>query len=319
MSKADTGKERRILSIYTELVNGKVINKAEMAEKYGVDARSIQRDLADIRSFIEESTIETGIENDLIYDAKQKGFRLEQINKMKFTNDEVLAICKILLDSRAFRKDDMNAILDKLMDCCVPKKNQKMVNDLISNEKYHYVPPRHNKHFINAMWDIGQAIRDCKMIEITYKRLKGKKTVKRRIKPLGIMFSEYYFYLTAFIDEEETKKDFDVINDSYPTIYRIDRIAKYVVLDEKFHQPYISRFEEGEFRKRIQFMYGGKLQKVKFKYSGTDVDAVLDRLPTAKIINEENGGYVIVAEVFGKGIDMWLRSQSDYVSDVNIT
>ena len=91
------------------------------------------------------------------------------------------------------------------------------------------------------------------------------------------------------------------------------------MLDEKFHQPYISRFEEGEFRKRIQFMYGGKLQKVKFKYSGTDVDAVLDRLPTAKIINEENGGYVIVAEVFGKGIDMWLRSQSDYVSDVNIT
>lgn len=54
MSKADTGKERRILSIYTELVNGKIINKAEMAKKYGVDVRSIQRDLADIRSFIEE-------------------------------------------------------------------------------------------------------------------------------------------------------------------------------------------------------------------------------------------------------------------------
>ena len=137
MSKADTGKERRILSIYTELVNGKVINKAEMAEKYGVDARSIQRDLADIRSFIEESTIETGVENDLVYDAKQKGFRLEQTNKMKFTNDEVLAICKILLDSRAFRKDDMNVILDKLMDCCVPRQNKKRVDDLISNEKYH--------------------------------------------------------------------------------------------------------------------------------------------------------------------------------------
>ena len=59
-------------------------------------------------------------------------------------------------------------------------------------------------------------------------------------------------------------------------------------------------------------MYGGKLQKVKFEYSGTDV-AVLDRLPTARIIKEEDGKYVIEAEVFGKGNEMWLRSQRENV------
>ncbi len=75
------------------------------------------------------------------------------------------------------------------------------------------------------------------------------------------MFSEYYFYLTAFIDEEETKKDFDVLNDSFPTIYRLDRIVRLEVLKEKYHIPYSNRFEEGEFRKRIQFMFGGKLKK----------------------------------------------------------
>lgn len=48
------------------------------------------------------------------------------------------------------------------------------------------------------------------------------------------MFSEYYFYITAFIDDEEVIKDFDVINDSFPTIYRIDRIKNLKVLDEKF-------------------------------------------------------------------------------------
>ncbi|SEM39161.1 HTH domain-containing protein [Butyrivibrio sp. ob235] len=313
MSKADTGKERRVLSIYTELLNGKTISKAEMAEKYGVDVRSIQRDLADIRSFIEESTIETGIENDLVYDAKQKGFRLEQTNKMKFTNDEVLAICKILLDSRAFRKDDMETILNKLMDCCVPKKNQKMVNDLISNEKFHYVPPRHNKHVINNLWNIGCAIRDGDVLEISYKRLKEKKTVKRRIQPLGIMFSEYYFYLMAFIDEAETRKDFDVINDSSPTIYRIDRIQEIVSTGEKFHIPYSSRFEEGEFRKRVQFMYGGRINRVKFLYKGMDIDAILDRLPTAKIIKTSAEGQIVSAEVFGNGIEMWLRSQGDTI------
>ena len=60
-------------------------------------------------------------------------------------------------------------------------------------------------------------------------------------------------------------------------------------------------------------MYGGKLQRVKFRYSGSDIDAILDRLPTAQILSEDNGVYTVSAEVFGKGIDMWLKSQGDRV------
>lgn len=204
-------------------------------------------------------------------------------------------------------------MLDKLISCCVPKANQQLVNDLISNEAFHYVEPKHKTKFINTMWDIGQAIRGCNYIEVDYTRMKDKAVVKRKLKPVAIMFSEYYFYLTAFIDDENVRKDFDVVNDSFPTIYRIDRIKNLRVLDEKFHIPYSSRFEEGEFRKRIQFMYGGKLQKVKFKYTGNDIDAILDRLPTATVLSEDNGTFIISAEVFGKGIDMWLRSQGSLV------
>lgn len=198
------------------------------------------------------------------------------------------------------------------------KSNQKLVKDLISNEEFHYIEPRHKSEFIDRIWDIGQAIRESRYIEMDYFRTKDKTVVHRRVSPVAIMFSEYYFYLTAFINDEEVKKDFDVLNDSFPTIYRIDRIKKLTVMDERFHIPYNSRFEEGEFRKRIQFMYGGKLRKVTFKYTGADVDAVLDRLPTAKIIDENNGVYVISAEVFGKGIDMWLRSQRENIEMVDI-
>ncbi len=84
--------------------------------------------------------------------------------------------------------------------------------------------------------------------------------VRRKLKPAAIMFSVYYFYLTAFIDEEdEARKDFDMLNDAFPTIYRIDRIRSLTVLDEAFHIPYTDQFQEGEFRKRLQFMYGGRL------------------------------------------------------------
>ncbi len=234
-----------------------------------------------------------------------------------FSNSEILAVCKILLDSRAFTKEEMSQILCKLISCCVPESKQKLVRDLIKNEEFHYVEPRHKTIFMDKMWNIGQAVKESHYIEIEYKRTKDKKVVKRKVQPVSIMFSEYYFYLTAFIDDKEAREHFDVINDSFPTIYRMDRIKSLKVLDEKFHIPYRDRFQEGEFRKRVQFMYGGRLQKVDFEYSGSDIDAILDRLPTAKVISEEDGVYTVSAEVFGTGIDMWLRSQGDCVKIIN--
>lgn len=303
----------RVLQIYSRLSDGYVINKEKEARRYGVNERSIQRDIDRIRNFLDSDFERTGIVNSIVYDRAEKGYRLETLYQMRLKNSEVLALCKILLDSRAFTKNEMVEMLDKLISCCIPKANQKLIKELIRNEEFHYVEPRHKTKFIDRMWDLGQAVSESRYIEVDYYRTKDRQIVHRKLKPVAILFSEYYFYLTAFIDDEEVKKDFDVLNDSFPTIYRIDRIKSLKILDERFHIPYSNRFEEGEFRKRIQFMYGGRLQNVKFRYKGTDIDAVLDRLPTAKILDEDNGIYIVSAEVFGTGINMWLRSQGDYV------
>lgn len=312
----------RVLDIYSRLMDGYVIRKSEEAVRFSVNERSIQRDIDDIRIFLDNDTSRSGYKNEVIYDRDKKGFRLKQIYKIKLTNAEVLAVCKILLDSRAFTKKEMSSVLERLVSCCVPDSDRKLVADLIKNEKYYYVEPRHHKEFLDAMWDIGQAIRNCHYIEIKYQGIQGSTVKTRKLQPLAIMFSEYYFYLAAFINSKEVRQNFDVINDSFPTIYRIDRIRELKVLDENFHIPYANKFEEGEFRKRVQFMYGGKLQKLTLKYTGYDVDSILDRLPTATIIDEEDftdekgierKAYTLKAEVFGKGIDMWIRSQGGMI------
>ena len=66
----------------------------------------------------------------------------------------------------------MTEILEKLITCCVPKINQKFVKDLIKNEEFHYIEPRHKSEFIDNMWILGTAIHDCKYIEIDYGRTK---------------------------------------------------------------------------------------------------------------------------------------------------
>lgn len=317
MKDISNDKLQRVLGIYTKLLNGKFVSKSEEAFYYGVNERSIQRDIHDIRNYIEVNDANTDYTNTVIYDHYRKGYYLKQRCIVKFTKSEILAICKILLGSRAFIKQEMKLMLDKLISCCGAQIDQNQIKELISNELFNYVGAHHKRKFLDNMWKLVLAIKSNNYIEINYERSKDKKIVKRKLQPLAIMFSEFYFYLAAVIDDESTKANFEIKNDTYPTIYRIDRMKAITILSDKFHIPYRDKFEEGEFRNKIQFMYGGKLQTVKFNYYGTDIDAILDRLPTAKIVKQENNVYMLTAEVFGKGIDMWFRGQGDMIKRID--
>ena len=306
MERQSELKSARLLEIYSRLSQGAVLKKSTLAQDFHVTPRSIQRDMEDLRCFFAERHLE----QDVIYDGRLKGYRMVSRDPRRLTDSEVLAVCKILLESRSLPADDMLPILDKLIDCAVPPENQRDVRALVANEKLHYIPPHHGQHILDTLWTLGQAVRDQRVIEVEYRRMKDPQLVKRRMQPVGIMFSEYYFYLTAFLED---KTDFDNPDDLFPTIYRIDRIKSVKVLNEHFRVPYAKRFEEGEFRKRVQFMYGGRLEHILFRYTGPSLEAVLDRLPTAQVIKTEENGWLISAEVFGKGIDMWLKSQGEYV------
>lgn len=307
-----TYKSGRILYLYSKLINGEAISKTDEAKRFRVNKRSIQRDIDELRMFFENQFIDGKSNKKLVYNRTTNIYQLIEEESSLLRNSEILAVCKILLESRSMCRDDMQSIIGKLLDSCVPKREQSIVKSLVANEMLHYIEPHHKKHFIENMWELGVAIQERQMLKISYQRQDGK-TVERVIKPVGIMFSEFYFYLTAFIDDIDKSKSFAVPDDVFPTIYRIDRIVSYKKLDRHFDVPYKEKFEEGEFRKRIQFMYGGKLRMIRFLFKGNNPEAVLDRLPTATITGQNEKGYYISAEVFGNGIDMWIRSQGDLI------
>lgn len=307
-------KNSRTLSIYIRLCAGKLINKAEEANRFGVDEKSIQRDIDDIRAFLEDQKTERSTESrEIIYDRVHKGFTMTGADGSAMTNSEILAVSKILLESRAFSKTEMDALLGKLIEGCVPLRNMKLVSDLIANEKYHYVELTNPSYDRDSLWNLGVAVRNHNLLEISYHRAEAvDECVKRMIEPVGIVFSEYYFYLNAFLVEKDASGKY-VHKYSYPAVFRVDRIISIRETGQKFKVPYNGRFEEGEFRKRVQFMYSGELMRVKFRFYGGSAEAVLDRLPTAKIVSRQQDQYEIEAEVFGKGIMMWLLSQGEKV------
>lgn len=299
----------RLLALQQELLSGNALNKKEAAARFEVGEKSIQRDLETLRAYY------AGQGNDLLYDREANCYRLEQPVEARLTKSEVLAVCKILLESRAFTEKELDPILNKLVACCTPVQNLRAVQELIGNERFHYVPPHHGQAFVDKLWTLGEAIRDHKVLEMDYLGTHNGTPKHRRVQPVGILFSEYYFYLAAFIEGIDKKEHFANPEDRSPTIYRVDRIASFTVTHDRFDIPYKDRFQEGEMRKRIQFMYGGKLRHIKFKYTGPNIEAVLDRLPTARVLEElPDGGQLVEAEVFdGPGFEMWLRSQGEWV------
>ena len=312
-----SSKSNRILELYKELMEGKVINKADAAERYGVGLRSIQRDLDSIRNFLAEQTASNGVIQSIKYDKTDNGYRLVTQNVNYLTNGEMLAICKILLSSRSMSKAEISSILDRLLQLCVSEKDKAAIEFYFCNEIHNYMNPAHPSPDMDLIWKTAEAIRETRFVEITYTRLKKPDAVRRVIEPVGILFSEYYFYLLGVIADSDKREVFDKANDPFPTIYRLDRISRLKVLDEHYKVSYAERFQEGKYKNLIQFMFGGEPQHVVFTFSGLSIEPVIDRLPTAEVEENADGSYTVSVDVFGKGILMWLLSQGSSVSVIS--
>ena len=304
-------KDMRLLKLYNRLLKNDDIDVEEYAKENGVSTRTVERDIKCIKDFLANNEDKS---RELIRIKRKKKYQLSYSeDSINLTKSEILAISKILLASRAFLKDEISLIIDKIVKQCSSEDDLELIQNLLKNEKFHYIELQHKKSFINNIWDLGQAIKNKKKIEISYKKMDGK-IVKRIIDPVGLMFSEFYFYLLAHIENIDKEKYFCNKDDLYPTIYRLDRIEDFQVLNEKYTPTlYKNRFQEGLFRKQVQFMTGGKLRKLKFIYRGSSIEALLDKIPTAKAKEIGKNIYEIKAEVFGNGIDRWILSQGDAI------
>lgn len=294
----------RLLNIFERLNRGETIEKATLADSFGVTQKTIQRDISDIRTYLADTRIDDP-EVDVKYDKAKNVYYLANSSRDSLTNMEVLSLIKVLLESRAFCKDEITTLIDKLLKK-VPINERKKILDLTRNELHHYVPLRHNKKLFSTIWELSTLITENEIAQFHYTRQDGKMK-ERLVKPVAIMFSEFYFYLIAYLADDRK---------NYPAIFRVDRITNIKRTKEHFSIPYRDRFSDGEFRKRVQFMYSGELRRVTFDFNGPSLEAILDRLPTAEVIAETNGTYTIRAESYGNGIDMWLNSQGEHVFNV---
>lgn len=301
----ENNKNDRMLEIFMRSLRGEAVSVRSLADEYEVSTKSISRDISSIQNFLAEHR-ELMQNAELTYSHKDKVYRLSNDEFLK--NKELFALVKILLGSRALSKDEVLTLIYKLKKFTTVNDREKL-DHLIRKEIYHYHEVKSDcPSVIENIWKLIQAIENKQLLTITYFKM-NRDEVKRKIKPVSIMFSEYYFYLIAYMADDAEYK---------PKYFRIDRISAITEHREQFTLDKKFDFDEGDLREKNQFMFPGENIKIRFEFSGLSLQAILDRLPTAKVVEKNGNVSIIEAEVnYGRGIIMYLLSQGSWVKVIS--
>ncbi len=299
MSSAGT-KKNRMLEIFFRAMKGEAISVQNLAREYGVSGKSVSRDLGEIKNFLCENRELVG-NTELKYAANAKAYYLELDGFL--LSKELVAVIKMMIGCRAFGKMEILEIVSKLkhFTSC---NDRAMLEKIIRKEMYHYHEVRHDcKSVIQNLWQLVRCIYGKTEISVRYYKI-TRELVTRRLRPAAITFSDYYFYLIAFRCDEEGGK---------PLYYRVDRIIQIVEHRQHFQPDSAYDFDEGELRSKIQFMTPGEYRKIRFSCTDNSLQAILDKIPTARVVDKSGDMSILEAEVYGRGVNMFLLSQGSRV------
>lgn len=290
------GKER-ILTIFLRLHAGKRLSKAQLKEEFGVDPKSIQRDIAFLREILEENS-HLGLE--IVFDSLDNTYRL--IGKTIFNKKDILVISKILLENRALNKSELYSLLEGLL-ALLSINEKKEVNAIISSELLNYKSLTNDRDRIDTIWNLSEAIRRERMLEIEYKApLKDAKS--HIIFPVSLYYDAHYFYLVAYHLKHENY-----------TTFRVDRIES--LSESHVKKPGISygrKYRDGDVRNQKVDAFEGRKIKVRLRYTGIP-EIVLDQFPNHEILSEEKGNMIIQIETQDTpGLKRWILGQEDEIT-----
>ena len=294
---AKTQGKERILTIFLRLYAGKRLSKAQLKEEFGVDPKSIQRDLGFLKRILEENR-NLGLE--IIFDTSDNTYRL--IGKTTFNKKDILIISKILLENRALNKSELNSLLEGLLSL-LSIEEKKEVNAIISSERLNYKSLTNDRDRIDTIWFLSEAIRREQTLEIEYKA--PLKDVKSHIIfPVSLYYDAHYFYLVAYHLKHENY-----------TTFRVDRMES--LSESHVKKPEISygrKYRDGDVRNQKVDAFEGRKIKVKLRYTGIP-EIVLDQFPNHEILSEEKGNMIFQIETQDTpGLKRWILGQEDEIT-----
>ena len=289
--------QERLLTIFLRLRAGKKLSKARLSTEFGVDPKSIQRDISRLKGILEENP-NLGLE--IIFDTSDNTYRL--IGKTTFNKKDILIISKILLENRALNKSELKSLLEGLLSL-LSREEQKEIEAITGSESFNYKSLTNDRDRIDTIWFLSEAIRREQTLEIEY-RAPLKDVKSHIIFPVSLYYDAHYFYLVAYHLKHENY-----------TTFRVDRMES--LSESHVKKPEISygrKYRDGDVRNQKVDAFEGRKIKVRLRYTGIP-EIVFDQFPNHEIISEEKGNMIIQIETQDTpGLKRWILGQVEEIT-----
>lgn len=185
---AGMDKITRILLMYSKISQGGRIYKRSFCMEAGIDRRTFDRDIEDIRLYLSESF--DG--NNLIYDREDESYHLENFYKRQpLSAMEVVYVLELLNSCRVLREDEYAGLAVSLLNSVEISRKQYVKKVVVKGIQEYSAENR--AALLKMNWDLRQCITERDKIELHFQD--GR---RKAISPVGIQIYGNQIYLFAF-------------------------------------------------------------------------------------------------------------------------
>ncbi len=248
--KIITKAERLLNTLYTiQLYPG--IKARKLAEMIGVQPRSIQRYVKELRNLGFDVASSTGAAGGFVFRGNLN------LKPLSFSGPEAMALfvaARALLEKEGFPyQQDLNTALDKISSVITQSDKEFFVRlepriSLLIDHIKNYIP------WEDAFSHINQAIINKQVLKINYYSFSSNKTGDRLVEPFHVIFKDRAWYLIAHCRKRDGIR-----------LFRVDRIKEIKKLEENFKRD--DDFDIKKFMHHSWQVAKGDIVEVEVKFS----------------------------------------------------
>ncbi|CUX45608.1 hypothetical protein BN3590_01532 [Clostridium sp. C105KSO15] len=294
---ASTDKNTRVLSLYHQLLTGIKVRKQTFCLENGINERSFDRDIEDVRLFLSEMQPYC----ELIYDRIDKIYYLSHTVGSMLSGEESLFFLNVLLAQKNVRSDELIGMLRNLINNTDSSRRNEVCKYL--EMKLKFTKKVTNNAILKMHWDMERAIYNCRLIEIEYK-LEDQKYVMRRVSPVELHFEGGHIYLIAYIVEKTYNS---------PAFYRLDRIRSFKIINSKYPEIMKEEHLNKDIHSNRYSMLAGEEITVTVKVECIMKKVIDDLFPEHRVVDSNKDSTVFEIRTYKQGFISWLLGQSEKV------
>lgn len=181
----------RLLDIYERLMKGEILSKKDLAHCYSVSEKTIQRDISDLRTYLVETRFSRD-EMNIYYNKKINGYQLQKNIDLALNSTEIIALCKLIICSKAFSGQESQKLISKLTNLCASAYRRE-VEELVLT---HFYTSEDETKKIPLLRKCSEMMHVHRPVLLTYKVKKYQ--YQKEIIIDDICFDDYHFYIYGY-------------------------------------------------------------------------------------------------------------------------